>query len=82
MSIPAPKKQVFEEIAQCPYCKRETTVELPPDYAPVYSHCTACGKKFIAERLAEGFQVLKIEKAPCASDPECRETEMSSCQEE
>lgn len=70
------------ETAGCPYCGRQTTVDLPGDYAPVYIHCDVCGKKFIAERLAEGFQVLTREDAPCYSDPDCRELELGGYDEE
>lgn len=68
--------------AQCPYCKEQTTVDMPGDYEPVYGLCGVCGKKFIAERLSEGFQFLTIEEAPCCSDPDCRGIEMDAGDEE
>jgi hypothetical protein len=74
--------QASVESARCPYCSDQTSVELPADYRPVYGYCGCCGKKFIAERLAEGFQVLTIEEAPCCSDPDCRELEMGGYDEE
>ena len=55
---------------------------MPGDYEPVYGFCGVCGKKFIAERLSEGFQVLTIEEAPCCSDPDCRGIEMDAGDEE
>ena len=70
------------ENTQCPYCSERTTVTLPADYEPVYAYCSACGKKFILERLSEGFQVLKREGAPCSSDPDCREIEIGGGDEE
>ena len=75
-------KQASVEITPCPYCGDRTSVELPADYRPVYAYCDGCGKKFIAERLAEGFHVLTIEEAPCCSDPDCRDIEMGGYDEE
>jgi hypothetical protein len=75
-------KQASVEITQCPYCRERTSVVLPVDYRPVYAYCDCCGEKFIAERLAEGFQVLTMEEAPCCSDPDCREIEMGGYCEE
>ena len=72
----------LEETARCPYCREETAVQLPPNYAPVYVHCTACGRKFIAERIKNGLDVFRLENAPCSSDPDCRDIEMSQGQEE
>lgn len=66
----------------CPYCHAETPIHMPGNYAPVYAICQACEKKFIFERLAEGFQVLTREEAPCISDPDCRDIEMGSGEEE
>ncbi len=66
----------------CPYCKAQTSVDLPKDYAPVYLWCDLCKKKFIIERLAKGFQTLTIEEAPCCSDPDCREIEMGGSDEQ
>ena len=68
--------------ARCPYCGQKTTVDLPSNYAPVYEYCDACGKKFIAERLRQGFHVIPRENAPCYSDPDCRELEMAGYDEE
>ena len=70
------------ETTPCPYCSQRTSVELPATYRPVYAYCGACGKKFIAERLAKGFHTLTLEAAPCFSDPDCRELEMSGTAEE
>jgi DNA-directed RNA polymerase subunit RPC12/RpoP len=72
----------LEEIARCPYCREKTVVQLPPNYAPVYVHCMACGRRFIAERIENGLDVLRVENAPCSSDPDCREIEMSQGQED
>ena len=73
---------IAPETGRCPYCGRQTTVDLPGDYAPVYVNCDACGRRFIAQRLQEGFQVLTREDAPCYSDPDCRELEMGGYDEE
>lgn len=73
---------VVLESAPCPYCGQETGVDLPEDYRPVYRYCEVCGKKFIAERLQEGFQVLARENAPCYSDPDCRDLELGGYDEE
>jgi hypothetical protein len=70
------------ETAQCPYCQAHTAIELPINYAPVFVYCGSCGKKFIAERRAQGFAVFTAEKAPCCSDPDCREIEMAASDEQ
>jgi hypothetical protein len=66
----------------CPYCKEKITIKLPENYAPEYRQCRLCNRKFIVERLAEGFQVMKTEEAPCCSDPDCREIEMGGSDEQ
>jgi len=70
------------ETAHCPYCSAETSLELPGTYEPVYAVCDVCAAKFIAERLAEGFQVMTQEEAPYCSRPDCRELEMGGGDEE
>ncbi len=82
MKTITPVKPSSAESARCPYCMDLTSFELPANYRPIYTYCDCCGKKFIAERLAEGFQVLTIEAAPCCSDPDCREIEMGGYDEE
>jgi DNA-directed RNA polymerase subunit RPC12/RpoP len=77
-----PESIRLEETARCPYCREETALQLPPNYAPVYVHCIACGRRFIAERIKNGLNVFRLENAPCSSDPDCRETEMGQGQEE
>jgi DNA-directed RNA polymerase subunit RPC12/RpoP len=71
-----------EETARCPYCREETAVQLPLNFAPVYAHCMACGRRFIVERIKSGLDVFRLENAPCSSDPDCREIEMSQGQED
>jgi hypothetical protein len=66
----------------CPYCTKETTIDKPKTYAPIYAYCGKCTKKFIVERLAHCIQVLTIEGAPCSSDPDCREIEMGASDEQ
>ena len=70
------------KIVSCPYCGKETPIDIPENYAPTYSRCKPCGKKFILERLKEGLQVYQIGEAPCCSDPECRDIEMGSSDEQ
>ncbi len=70
------------ETSPCPYCDGETSVKLPGDYEPVYAFCGHCGKKFIVERMAEGFRALTREDAPCSSNPEWRAIEMGAGDEE
>jgi len=82
MNISAEAVKPSVEIVSCPYCHKDTSVDRPENYAPVYSICQACEKKFIFERLAIGFQVLTREEAPCISDPDCRDIEMGSGEEE
>jgi hypothetical protein len=67
---------------KCPYCNAGTSINEPGDYAPYYIYCRNCGQKFIIERLAKGIDIIKTEDAPCCSDPDCREIEMSSGDEE
>ena len=74
--------EVSSEDVQCPYCKQATSIEMPENYAPVYRYCTSCHAKFIVERLEVGLQVLKPEEAPCISDPDCRDIEMGSSDEQ
>jgi hypothetical protein len=74
--------QASVEDTTCPHCHKNTTVVLPENYAPVYVNCLNCGKKFIVERLAHGFDVFTIEGAPRDSDPDCRAIDMSSCDEQ
>ena len=82
MALPRRVETPPLETANCPYCNGKTGVDLPIDYAPVYAYCSFCSKKFIVERLAVGFQVLKPEEAPCCSDPDCRRIEMGGGDEE
>ena len=72
----------FFEKAECPYCQKGTVVQLPINYAPVFVYCKNCHKKFIIERRRQGFDVFTTESAPCDSDPDCREIEMSSSEEQ
>ena len=78
----AQTEPVALETAPCPYCGRQTTIDLPDNYAPVYTDCDVCATKFITQRLRKGFQVLTLENAPCYSDPDCRELEMGGYDEE
>ncbi|AOY57406.1 MULTISPECIES: hypothetical protein [Desulfococcus] len=71
-----------ESMDRCPYCGGFVTLEPAVDYAPVYNRCDVCGKRFIVERVRNGITVMRIEGAPCMSDPECRITEMSQGDEE
>ena len=66
----------------CPYCGRNTSVDLPENYAPVFTRCRECGRQFILERLAEGFQVFTREAAPRCSDPDSRAIEMGASDEQ
>ncbi len=68
--------------SECPYCQEGISLELPENYAPEYRRCVLCDKKFIVERLAEGFQVMRVESAPCESDPDCRELERGASSEQ
>lgn len=70
-----------EEI-QCPYCLKIARVKPAPDYAPIYAHCTACGQRFILERVIKGVRALRLEDAPVSSDPDRREIEMGMGQED
>lgn len=78
----AMKSPESETTYQCPYCQALTPLEPAVDYAPVYNYCAACGRRFIVERVRDGFSVMRLEEAPCGSDPECRIGEMSQGDEE
>jgi len=67
---------------RCPYCLMHTEAEPASNYEPIYVPCKVCSQKFILERTMDGFQALKIEGAPCCSDPDRREIEMGMGQEE
>ena len=60
----------------CPYCNASCEHPVPKDYSPMYHTCHACGKRFIVERTASGYDVFRENEAPCCSDPECRELEL------
>lgn len=71
-----------ETVRRCPYCREFNTTQPAKDYAPVYDYCAACGRRFILERTRTGLDVMRLEDASCASDPECRVIEMSQSDEE
>jgi predicted RNA-binding Zn-ribbon protein involved in translation (DUF1610 family) len=75
-------KKASVKTSKCPYCGETTTFDLPGDYEPVYAVCSSCGKKFIAQRHATGFQLFTREEAPCLTDPDCREIELGGYDEE
>ena len=83
MNTPKNVVPVSSKTVQCPYCKNDTSITVPSNYAPVYVYCEICGKVFIAERLAKRIQVLTWEEAPyCGSDPDCLEIEMGASDEQ
>ncbi len=67
---------------QCPYCGKSTAIVPAEDFRPIYVHCGVCGKRFIAERVRGGMEVLKVENAPSLDDPDRREIELSLGDEE
>lgn len=67
---------------RCPYCNESTSISEPVDYAPFYAYCRSCSQKFIVERCSNRIDIMKTEEAPCCSDPDCRELEMSGGDEE
>ena len=66
---------VLEENVICPYCQENTAILPAANYRPIFVVCRVCGKQFIAERMKKGIQVLKVEGAPCCSDPDRRAIE-------
>ena len=74
--------QAVTKTVHCPYCNRDTTIELPHDYTPAYVHCDFCGKKFVVEQYAESVHVLTTAQACYSSDPDCNEIEMGSSDEQ
>ncbi|MCU0585741.1 MAG: hypothetical protein MUC46_06695 [Desulfobacterales bacterium] len=66
----------------CPYCQKKTPVIPADDYRPIYVECRACGKRFIAERVRGGIEVMKLEAAPPLDDPDRREIELGQGDEE
>ena len=82
MNMPNSLVQEPVETVECPYCRQDSSIVPPDDYAPAYAYCPNCSKKFIVERVAEGIQVLTLEEAPCCSDPDCRAIEMGASDEQ
>ena len=77
-------ERVIPSVVQivCPYCSIEMDIEAPKDYAPFYVPCTSCDKKFIVEKRAHRIDTLKVENAPCCSDPDCQAIEMGGSDEQ
>lgn len=73
--------QITVEI-RCPYCLMYTSAEPASNYEPIYVRCALCSKKFILERIIDGYQAFRLEDAPVSSDPDRREIEMGMGQEE
>lgn len=66
----------------CPYCGKSAALNLSATFEPVFQTCPDCDRRFIVERGAEGVRVMREKDAPCLSNPDCREVEMSgSCEE-
>ncbi|NCD25282.1 MAG: hypothetical protein EOL86_06800 [Deltaproteobacteria bacterium] len=66
----------------CPYCEKSVAVDAAVTYEPIFQTCPACGRRFIVERTADGVRALREKDAPCMSNPDCRDVEMSgSCEE-
>ena len=61
----------------CPHCGAALRTPRPRDYAPREGNCAACGEHFYFERTADSCAVYRPQDAPCCSDPNCRETELS-----
>ncbi len=62
----------------CPYCGASCASPAPKDYSPRYLECGQCGRRFIAEPTASGFDVYRDGEAPCCSDPDCRAIELGA----
>ncbi len=56
-----------EQKTACLYCNKDTGIQLPDYYAPVYMHCRMCTRTFIVERMPYGFQTIALESAPGCS---------------
>lgn len=66
----------------CPYCEKNVPVDSSMTYEPIFQTCPACGRRIIVERVADGVRALREKDAPCLSNPDCRDVEMSgSCEE-
>lgn len=61
----------------CPYCGHETSIDHDGLYSPRYHDCADCGKRYIYEPVSSGVDFYRMGEAPCCSDPDCREVEMS-----
>lgn len=77
-----PEAAIREVAVQCPYCGKSTSIVPAEDFRPIYVYCGVCGQRFIAERVRDGMEVLKIENAPPLDDPDRREIELSLGDEE
>jgi hypothetical protein len=70
------------ETTNCPYCKEQTSINLPADYAPVFVFCEVCKARFIVQRHVEAFLVMTEADAPRDRNPDCIEIEMGAGDEE
>lgn len=61
----------------CPHCGKTSRMERPADFDGRYADCPGCGERLVYQRSSEGVQSWTVADAPCCSDPDCRETEMS-----
>jgi len=63
---------------KCPFCGCEEQVGWDRFYNPRYHHCITCGKKYIYEPLTASVLCSKPGEVDCSRDPDCREREMFS----
>lgn len=56
--------KVSKQKTACPYCGKDTTIQLPDNYAPVYMHCRICTRKLIVEQMSDVFQAIPLETSP------------------
>lgn len=83
MKNPDRASQDFSQMVTCPYCAKETSIDMPEGYAPVYVTCNVCNEKFIIERFSKNVRAFRLAGAAySSSDPECNEIEMGASDEQ
>ena len=66
----------------CPFCSVQKDVPHGGGYAPQYTECAGCGRRYIYEPVLGGVRCLDPLDADCCSDPECRAREMGASGED
>ena len=66
----------------CPYCGQVTSIASDGFYTPKYHYCRTCAEKFIYEPLKNSVATYRLGEADSYTDPELREIEACSYDEQ